>query len=128
MRTENAAGLVESQSYEYDSAGRLARLITRDGHGRDRIAERYEYDATGLKKKTLYVDLALQRPDTQYFWGVEGTDSSYSAPGAATLTTFHNTRDQPTELLFHDSAGRALSPLPRSALVTIRMFRSGRAS
>jgi YD repeat-containing protein len=109
VRTENAAGPVDFQRYEYDSAGRVVRLIARAEGGSDRVAERCEYDATDRRTKTLYVDLALQRPDTQYSWSVEDTDCSYSAPGAATLTTFHNARDQPTELLFRDAASHALS-------------------
>jgi len=109
VRTENGASQFDVQRYEYDSAGRLVRLVALTPDGRDRIAEGYEYDATGRKRKTLYVDLAFQRPNTMYCWGVEGTDCVYSAPGATTLTTFHNARDQPTELLFHDSAGRVLS-------------------
>jgi YD repeat-containing protein len=109
VRNESTASLVDVQRYEYDSARRLVRLVARAPDGRERIAESYEYDATGRMKKTLYVDVAAQRPDTQYSWGVEGSDSSYSAPGAVTLTTFHNARDQPTAWLFHDEAGRALS-------------------
>jgi hypothetical protein len=97
------------QIYEYDTTGRLKRVITRSPGSSDRVVESYEYDPPGHKRKTLYVDLASQRPDTHYFWGVEGTDSSYSAPGATTLTTLYNERDQPTALLFHDSAGRLLS-------------------
>lgn len=53
--------------------------------------------------------MASQRPNTTYSWGVEGTDSSYSAPGAAKLITLHNNRDQPAELLFHDGEDRLLS-------------------
>jgi len=109
MRTENGSGLVDLQFYEYDSAGRLVRVIARPKGGGDRIAESYEYDAAGRRKKTLYVDLAAQRPDTRYVWGVEATDSSYSAPGATTLTTLYNEREQPTDLLFYDGAARLLS-------------------
>jgi len=109
VRTEDTSGIVDLQRYEYDSAGRLVRLIARAKGGGDRVAESWEYDAAGRKIKTLYVDLAAQRPDTHYGWGVEGTDSSYSAPGATTLRTFHNEREQPTQLLFQDAAGRVLS-------------------
>jgi hypothetical protein len=109
VTTENTAGLVDFQRYEYDAAGRPLRLVARDQDGHDRTAESYEYDATGGKRKTLHIDVTAQRPDVQYHWGVEGTDSWFSAPGAATLTTLYNTRDQPTALLFHDGAGRALS-------------------
>jgi hypothetical protein len=109
VRNENGPGLVDLLFYDYDTAGRLARVTVRPMGGGDRIAESYEYDSAGRKKKTLYVDLAAQRPNTQYAWGVEGTDSSYSAPGAATLTTLYNGREQPTDLLFYDEAGRLLS-------------------
>jgi len=109
VRTESVAGQVDLQRYEYDSEGRLMRTVARASDGRDRIAESYEYDATGRKQKTVYVDVTAQNSDTMHFWGVEGTDCAYSAPGAAALTTLHNTRDQPTELLFHDKDGRTLS-------------------
>ncbi len=108
-RTENASGVVGLQFYDYDAAGRLVRVTARSKDGGDRITESYEYDVAGRKKKTLYVDLATQRLDTHYTWGVEGTDSGYSARGAATLTTLYNGHEQPTELLFHDTAGRLLS-------------------
>jgi YD repeat-containing protein len=109
VRTEDTSGIVDLQRYEYDSGGRLIRLIARAKDGGDRLAESWEYDAAGRKIRTLYIDLAAQRPDTHYGWGVEGTDSSYSAPGATTLRTFHNEREQPTQLLFQDAAGRVLS-------------------
>ena len=109
VRTESASGPVDFQRYEYDSAGRLIRIVAQAPDGSERIAESYEYDATGRKKKTFHVDLTVQSSDTTYLWGVEGTDCGYSAPGAATLTTLHNMRDQPTELFFHDKDGRTLS-------------------
>lgn len=108
-RGENGGGLVDLQVYEYDTAGRLVRVLARPQGGGDRIAESYEYYATGGKKKTLYVDVAAQRPDTHYAWGVEGTDSAYSAPGAVTLTTLYNDREQLTDLLFYDGTARLLS-------------------
>jgi hypothetical protein len=109
VQTENSSGLVSVQIYEYDTSGRLARLIARDKEGGERVAETYAYDLAGRKKKTLYVDLATPRPDTHTLWGVEGSDSCYSAPGAATLTTVYDEREHPTELLFHDVQGRLLS-------------------
>ena len=107
-RTENASGVVDLQFYEYDAAGRLVRVIVRSKDD-DRTAESYEYDVAGRKKKTLHVDVAAQRPDTQYAWGVEGTDSCYSAPGATALTTLYDEREQPADLLFYDGVGRLLS-------------------
>lgn len=109
LQTGHAAGIVHLQLYEYEVAERLARVISRPKNGDDRIAESYEYDAAGRKKKTFYVDVAAKRADTHYAFGVEGTDSGYSAPGATTLTTLYNERDLPTELIFHDETGRLLS-------------------
>jgi YD repeat-containing protein len=88
--SDNGGVLVDLQVYEYDTRGRLIRVFARPQGGADRIVESYEYSDTGGKKKTLYADVAAQRPDTYYAWGVEGTDSSYSAPGAATLTTLYH--------------------------------------
>jgi YD repeat-containing protein len=97
------------QVYDYDDAGRAIRRRDRSKDGTERIAESYSYDAAGRKTKTFYVDLAAQRPNTHYAWGVEGSDTHYSAPGAATLTTSYDECEHPTELLFHDVAGRLVS-------------------
>ncbi len=112
VRTESGTGSVDLRFHEYDNAGRLARIIDRPNTGVDRISESYEYDADGRRKKTLYVDLTAQRPNTRYAWAVEGSDSIYSAPGAstvATVTTLYNKLEQPTDFLFHDEAGGLLS-------------------
>jgi YD repeat-containing protein len=109
IRTEDMAGLVEVRHHEYDAMRRLVRLVVSASDGSDRLAESYEYDQQGRKKTTVYVDPAVQRPDTAYFWSVEGTDAIYSAPGAATVATLHDARGQPIELLFRDVAGQALS-------------------
>jgi YD repeat-containing protein len=108
-RTESEAGVQNLQVHEYDNAGRLLRVLARNTDGNDRMVESYEYDASGRKIKTRYADVATQRPDTHYAWGVEGTDSVYSAPGAAKLITLHNDRDQPTKLSFHDIGDREVS-------------------
>jgi YD repeat-containing protein len=109
MWVAGATEPVDLQRYEYDAAGRLARIVARAQDGHERVSESYEYDAAGGKKKTLHVDVAAQRPNTNYFWGADGTDSGYSAPGTAAVTTLHNTSDQPIELVFHDAAGQVLN-------------------
>lgn len=108
IRTETADDVAKPCFYEYDNAGRLLRVLTRNGAG-DRIVETYEYDTSGRKSKTLHVDMAPQRSDTHYSWSVEGTDSAYSAPGAANLTTTFNHRNQPVRLSFRNLTGRELS-------------------
>lgn len=107
--TGSGGGVANLQLYEYNDAGKLARVLNRREDGGDRVLESYEYDAAGGKRKTIYVDLAAQRPDTHYAWGVEGTDSTYSAPGMTTFVTLYNERNKPTTLLFHDATGRQLS-------------------
>jgi len=108
MRTESAGEPAKLCFYEYDSARRLLRVLARNG-GDDRIVETYAYGASGHKSKTLHVDVAAQRSDTHCSWRVEGTDSAYSARGAAKLTTTYNDRDQPTQVSFRDLAGQELS-------------------
>src|SRR5579871_263802 len=108
LRTQNAAGIATLCFYEYDEAGRLLRVFVRNGD-HDRTVESYEYDPWGRKSKTIHVDVAAQRSGMHYGWGVEGTDSAYSARGAASLTTIYNHRDQPEHLSFRDLAGRELS-------------------
>jgi YD repeat-containing protein len=109
VRTDNGTGPADLRFYDYDSAGRLVRIIAQPYGGGNRIHETYEYDDVGRRKKTLNIDVADQRPDTRYIWGVEGTDTSYSAPGAAALTTLYNERGKPVKSLFYDQAGRLLS-------------------
>jgi hypothetical protein len=112
LSTERSESVTEPASvkrHEYDVAGRLIRTVILKPDGQERVDESYEYDATGQKTKTHYIDLAAQSPNMMYAFGVEGTDCSFSAPGAATLITRYNLRGQPAELLFHDRSGRALS-------------------
>ncbi|MGA7411964.1 MAG: hypothetical protein WBW33_15910 [Bryobacteraceae bacterium] len=49
------------------------------------------------------------RPNTHYSFGVEATDTCYSATGAVTLTTVYNERELPIEVVFCDVTGRRLS-------------------
>ena len=100
-------GLIVCTS-EYDKHGRLQRVISHAADA-DRTTEEYEYDAAGLKKKTQYVDIAGQVPDTGHAWCIEGSDNAYSAPGTAKLVTVHNDRDKPVELLFYDISDKLLN-------------------
>ena len=108
IRTEDPDFNQSGRHHEYDVMGRLVHLVV-SADGSDRLAESYDHDAHGRKKTTVYVDPAVQRPDTAYFWSFEGTDAVYSAPGAATVTTLHDASGQPIELLFRDVAGQTLS-------------------
>ncbi|MFN0107002.1 MAG: hypothetical protein ACKV2U_33520 [Bryobacteraceae bacterium] len=109
IRTEGQAGLVDLLLHEYDSAGRLVRINSQPHGGPGRVAENYEYDSAGRKKKTQYIDLAALPPDTEFFWATEGSGGGYAAPGATTLTTFYNLSGQPIDLHFQDRDGRLVS-------------------
>jgi YD repeat-containing protein len=108
-RTQDGSEVVDLQFYEHDDIGRLVRVIAHSHEGSDRIAESYEYDVAGQKKKTVHLDPVAQRPESQHWCGVEVANGLYSARGATTVTTLYNERDQPTDLLFHDGADRLLS-------------------
>lgn len=108
-RSGDAAGNANLLLYEYDDSGRLSRIIERSEGGSDRIAESYDYSSSGRKTKTQHVDLTSQRPSTNYSFSVEGTDTCYSAPGAATMTTLFNEREQPIKVVFCDVTGQGLS-------------------
>ena len=106
IRIENA-GRADEQVFEYDPAGRVARLIARPHDGGERLVESYEYDGAGRKKKTFFVDEASRHALNA--WGVEGTDAAYGAQGAATIITFYDERDQPGEVVFLDSDSQELT-------------------
>jgi YD repeat-containing protein len=95
--------------YEYDPAGRPTRYISRDAAADERTIESYTYDAEGRKTKTHFIDLAARSPNAHYSLGVEGSETSYVAPNAATLTTTYDQSGRPTTVLFHDAAGALLS-------------------
>jgi hypothetical protein len=109
VRSENSTGPVDIRLYNYDSSGRLESVVVRDHDEGERVVETYEYDDTGRKTKTIHVAMVSQRPEVHYVWEVEGTDCAYSAPGAVTISTLYNAREQPIELVFDGEAGRVLS-------------------
>jgi YD repeat-containing protein len=106
MRSADSNGSRASRRYEYDAAGRLERLVVPDRRGGSRVAETHEYGDSGERSRTIHVEINLQSQSVSFF---EGTDVAYSAPGAATVRTQYNAREQPTEVLFHGSGGRPLS-------------------
>src|SRR5262245_43769329 len=93
--------------YEYNGAGQLVSVrFIAETAGADRLLETYEYDSNGCRKKTLFVDRAA---NLLMFWTVEGSDTGYSAPGTVKAVTLYNDRDQPSELLLLDVAGRQVN-------------------
>jgi YD repeat-containing protein len=108
MKSDSARDETWTRRYEYDSQERIVRLTTRS-NGRDHVAETYTYSDAGRKTKTIHVDEQAQRTDTTHFYGIEGTDTNYSAPGTFTVTTIYNEHANALQLLFHDKDARRLS-------------------
>lgn len=105
----HSAGMTQRSSFEYDAMGRLTKVMHFGPKGA-RLSETYEYDdPAGRQKKIFYVDTESLGQGGGVSFGFKGTNSNYNCAGAATLTTFHNERAQPTEAEFHDFAGKRLS-------------------
>lgn len=87
--------------YSYDNAGRHVRTVclSRDGIRQD--TEASTYDSSG--RKTTVRFLAAHESKAAVTYGIEGTDHSYGAPGAVTMTMAYDGRDLPAELLFHNA-------------------------
>jgi len=92
-------GWSETRVWEYDAAARIRRVLVRGADGRERVAESYGYDATGLKTQTRHLE---SEECGSGFWGIEGTDASLDARGAVAITTFFDAEDRATTALFRD--------------------------
>ena len=87
--------------YFYDDAERHVRTVEVNREGTQRESECYKYDSRGWKTQVRF--LPPQKPNMHYAYGVEGTETSLDATGAATMTVTYDEGDQPTEVLFHDA-------------------------
>jgi YD repeat-containing protein len=104
----DSTGSAMVRRHEYDASGRLLRSVERDRIGQDRLAETYEYSASGSRTKVTLVDPSTNRSAVTA-WAVDGSDAFYSAPGAVSLRTVYDERDLVTELLFLDDSGATLA-------------------
>jgi hypothetical protein len=111
VRTEQDGTISTIKLCEYDSAERISRTIMTGKDGKQRVAETYSYEADGGKKKIVNIDPGL--PFGCGF-GLDGTDSAYSAPGATSITSIYDERGRPIEHLFHDGAGELVSRVDMS--------------
>jgi hypothetical protein len=69
--------------------------------GSDRTSAEYVYDASGRQTKPEF--LSAQTPNVATAYGIEGREIGYGVPGAATVTTRYDDRDQPVDAVFHDA-------------------------
>jgi hypothetical protein len=94
-------GPIEKTVYSYDEAGRHQRT-RRQSTATD--MEISSYDARGLRTKVCFLDV---RGDNVAY-GVEGTEQSYGAPGAATMIVTDGEHGMPAQVVFQAADGRAL--------------------
>jgi YD repeat-containing protein len=103
----STAGSAMARRHEYDESGRLLRIVERGQDGHDHVAETHAYGAMGIRTRTAAINPATDRAGFMS-WAVDGTDDSYSAPGATALTTIYDARNLVTEALLLDSGGGTL--------------------
>lgn len=104
VQFETSSGPSHLWIYEYDSLGRLTRHLARGSDGNEHVLETYSYDTPGSKTKTHFPPSGAN-----YHIAIEGSQTYYTAPNAATIVTSYNRADRPTETLFQDLSGALLS-------------------
>src|SRR5262249_48743304 len=109
VRIERSGTIRIQQAFEYDSAGRMSHVIVHDEDGEQRIAETYSYEPDGRKTKVMHIDPKLSSGDSPTMFGVDGTNVSYAAPGATSITSVYDEGGRPTEHLFRDSGGNLVT-------------------
>jgi YD repeat-containing protein len=102
--------------HTYDLVGRPASSVTVDSDGTKREAELCQYDDNGRKMKVVFLPVpegsggaSCSTGSCGTMYGVEGTDVSYSAPGATTSTTTYDEHERPSEVTFHDANNALVS-------------------
>jgi len=113
VRVEQAGTVTTTQILEYDSEGRISRVIVPGKDGTQRVAEFYSYEPDGRKKKTLHIEshYTCEGGGCGPMFGVDGTDVAYGAPGATSVTSIYDHRAHPVEHLFHDDNGELVTRL-----------------
>jgi YD repeat-containing protein len=96
-RATGPSGWTQVRRYEYDSAGRLSRVLERNAQERERVAETYSYDTAGLKTHTRHLESGSC---ANVFLDVDGTDACFALRGAVAITTRYDAHGRPVTALF----------------------------
>jgi hypothetical protein len=99
-------GPIHRNICHYDEFGRLIQTDRVDENGVQQSSETFSYDSAGRKTKVQVAPTLAN--NTLFCFSIEGTDSYYSAAGAATMTTVYDGHEQPVEALLHDANRRLL--------------------
>jgi hypothetical protein len=110
-------GPIDRTVYIYDEGGRPIRTTHMAHDGTRTDVEVYSYYADGSKTKVWF--LFPRESDSECNAGnacgastgyaIEGTDSSYGAPGATTMTVTYDETNLPAKVSFHDANHHPLS-------------------
>ena len=109
VETQTLNAPVTRRRHVYDAAGRRIGIWAASADAGEILAERYEYDPDGQRTKTVQFDVSAPGENISYSWGVEGTDSAFSAIGATSVTTVYGASDRPIALLFRDAQDTVIS-------------------
>ena len=96
--------------HSYNVFGRPASLKRIDADGTERETEVCRYDDEGRMTKVVVLPVAEGNAAScstgacgGMLYGVEGSDSAYSAPGATSSTTAYDEHGRPSDVRFHDA-------------------------
>ena len=97
--------------------GILEALYLRSHEGTQTDLELCSYDAEGTKTKVQFLFPPEDAAEcatgnacgSNMSYSIEGTDSSYGAPGAKTMTVTYDKHNLPKEVLFHDANHRLVN-------------------
>jgi hypothetical protein len=92
-------GPIDRTVYSYDQAGRHVRTVQVSHDGTQKETEICTYDAAGKKTKVCFLGLLGANAGFR----VEGSEQSYPAPGATTMTTTYDEKHLPTKTVFEDA-------------------------
>jgi hypothetical protein len=91
-------GPIDRTVYSYDEAGRHVRTVQVSHDGTQKETEICTYDSAGKKTKLRFLGLLKATG-----FGMEGSEQSYPAPGATTMTTIYDEKHLPTRIIFKDA-------------------------
>jgi hypothetical protein len=97
------ADLVYRVVYTYDGTGRPLRVTEIGEDGIERVPQSSTFDERGRRTTTHVLPPTVQKCDM--FFGIDGSEISYGAPGVTTITTRYDERGRSREVLFQDASG-----------------------
>jgi hypothetical protein len=108
---------IDRTLYFYDETGLHIRTASLNHDETQTDLESCSYDADGRKTKVRFLFPLPIAPECETAstcgastsYAIEGTDSSYGAPGATTMTVNYDEKDLPTKVVFHDASHRLVN-------------------